>query len=201
MSEKNLVDEKPDSEEDEDDDDYCPAKNVKQQSDSSGDSEDDGGAVEQTESADKNDASVAPYDESKTNELWKNFSSSIKKPVDTPAPKVEQPAPKPVNKVFEFAGEKVIVPVTTPAAASPSLKRPATTSSSLLDRLGLGKKQKLSTLEKSRLDWDAHKQSEALVEDLESHRRGKDSYVEKKAFLERSELRQHDHFLNHAKKK
>ncbi|CAF0782557.1 unnamed protein product [Adineta ricciae] len=204
MSEKNLTDDKVDSEDDEDDD-YCPTDNNKQQSNSSADSEDDddeGDVKEESETTKKNELNVAPYDESKVNELWKNFTSTTAKPVEN----AKSTESKPTTKIFEYAGEKISVPITTPPivkeTSSPSIKRPAATSGSVLDRLGIGnKKQKLSTLEKSRLDWSAHKESEALTDDLDSHRRSKDSYVEKKAFLERTELRQHDHFLTHVKKK
>jgi hypothetical protein len=193
MSEKNLTDDKVDSEDEDDDDDYCPTKN--EPSDESEHEEDDeivNDQNEQEENKKQADLNITPYDESKTNELWKNFTSSTK-PLST----TEIQSPKPTNKILDYAGEKVSVPITT----NSSLKRPATSSNSLLDRLGIGKKQKLSTLEKSRLDWSAHKESESLTEDLDSHRRSKDSYVEKKAFLERSELREHDHYLVNVKKK
>ncbi|XP_070386062.1 craniofacial development protein 1-like isoform X1 [Dermacentor albipictus] len=52
------------------------------------------------------------------------------------------------------------------------------------------KKQKISTLEKSKLDWDNYKKTEGLVEDLQSHNRGKDGYLEKQAFLQRADVRQ-----------
>ena len=170
-----------------DDDDYCPTKTESESSDE--------------EKVQEETNTTKPYDQSKTDELWKNFNSTTNnKPLTTPEP------PKPVTiekKVFDFAGEKISVPVPT---TSSTLKRPAsssfsTGSNSLLDRLGLGKKPKLSTLEKSRLDWQTHKETEALTEDLESHRRGKDSYVEKKAFLQRTETREHDHYLNRSQKK
>lgn len=215
MSEKNLIDEKVDSDDD-DDDDYCPTKTNNEQSEPSDESEHDdnddvdGNIIEQTEDKNKIDLNITPYDESKTNELWKNFTSSSstttndsKVKIEIPKPEVPIPKPTATNKIFEYAGEKVLVPVTT-TTIIPSLKRPAassTTSNSVLDRLGIGKKQKLSTLEKSRLDWNAHKESESLIEDLDSHRRGKDSYVEKTAFLQRSEIREHDHYLTHVKKK
>lgn len=205
MSNKDLIDEKVDSE-DEEDDDYCPVKNDKEQSDSSEESEHEDEAVnEQTESKKQTELNITPYDPSKTDELWKNFTSSTKSSsstttttTSTPPKITESQNPKPITKVFDYAGEKVSVPVPT----NPSLKRPvASSSNSVLDRLGIGKKQKLSTLEKSRLDWNSHKQSEALVDDLDSHRRSKDSYVERKAFLERSEHREYDHFLTNVKKK
>ena len=148
--------------------------------------------VDEPDEKQSDDPAIKPYDESKTNELWKTFGSSAKAPVETTVPKSAPEVPK---KVCESPVEKVTTPT------NPSAKRPAPSSTSLLDRLGIGKKAKLSTLEKTRLDWSAHKESESLTEDLESHRRGKDSYVERKAFLQRSEVREHDHFLHHVKKK
>lgn len=53
-----------------------------------------------------------------------------------------------------------------------SSKRPAAMSS-LLSRMG-GKKQKMSTLEKSKMDWDAFKYEEGITEELAIHNRGRD---------------------------
>lgn len=189
---KNKIEELPvESDDEEEDDDYSPTKNDNEtkSDESEQDSEEEQTHVEETPASDSN---VKPYDESKTSELWKNFTSSNSsmKPSTTTDVKTEK-------KIFDYAGEKVSVAV----PANSSLKRPIASSNSVLDRLGIGKKQKLSTLEKSRLDWSAHKDSESLHEDLDSHRRGKNSYVEKKAFLERTELRQHDHYLTNVKKK
>ncbi|CAF3024507.1 unnamed protein product [Rotaria socialis] len=222
-----------DVDDDDDDDDYCPTKNQNEQSDPSDESDpndDDDDNVDgttnsqdqQTDNKKKDDTlNITPYDASKTDQLWRSFASSTKslpsstannsaKTITTteiPKPQVQTPKPIVANKILEFAGEKISVPVTTIAkesTESASLKRPApslTGSNSVLDRLGIGKKQKLSTLEKSRLDWDSHKASESLKDDLDSHRRGKDSYVEKKAFLQRTEIREHDNYLAYVKKK
>ncbi|XP_065808377.1 craniofacial development protein 1 isoform X1 [Labrus bergylta] len=70
----------------------------------------------------------------------------------------------------------------------PSVKRPAGMSS-LLSRFG-GKKQKMSTLEKSKMDWDAFKSEEGITEELAIHNRGREGYVERKNFLERVDHRQ-----------
>jgi len=193
MNEKNLIDEKVDSEDE--DEDYCPVKNDNEQSDPSDESEHEDIVNNQDEEIKQTDLNITPYDESKTNDLWKSFTSSTKP--STTTKEIPNPKPIPTNKIFDFAGEKVSVPIAVKRPAPSS----ATTSNSILDRLGIGKKQKLSTLEKSRLDWSAHKQSEALTDDLDSHRRGKESYVERKAFLERSEAREHDHYLINVKKK
>ena len=53
-----------------------------------------------------------------------------------------------------------------------SAKRPAGMSS-LLSRFG-GKKQKMSTLEKSKMDWDAFKSEEGITEELAIHNRGRE---------------------------
>ena len=39
------------------------------------------------------------------------------------------------------------------------------------------KKQKLTTLEKTKLDWNNFKRSEGIDEDLESHKKSKDGWV------------------------
>ncbi|KAG7462354.1 hypothetical protein JOB18_018328 [Solea senegalensis] len=76
----------------------------------------------------------------------------------------------------------------SPGQPGTSAKRPAGMSS-LLNRLG-GKKQKMSTLEKSKMDWDAFKSEEGITEELAIHNRGKEGYVERKNFLERVDHRQ-----------
>lgn len=45
--------------------------------------------------------------------------------------------------------------------------------SSLLGKIG-AKKQKMSTLEKSRLDWESFKEEEGIGEELATHNRGKE---------------------------
>lgn len=74
----------------------------------------------------------------------------------------------------------------TPALSG--AKRPAGLSG-ILGRIG-GKKQKMSTLEKSKMDWDAFKSEEGISEELAIHNRGREGYVERKNFLERVDHRQ-----------
>ncbi|XP_075044984.1 craniofacial development protein 1 [Mixophyes fleayi] len=121
-----------------------------------------------------------------------------------------------ITKVFDFAGEEVQVtkevdssskeakefikqqgndhvevspiPSKISAAAGSGVKRPGGVSS-ILGKLG-SKKQKLSTLEKSKLDWESFKDQEGIGEELAIHNRGKDGYIERKAFLERVDYRQ-----------
>ncbi|XP_078049209.1 yeti [Augochlora pura] len=54
----------------------------------------------------------------------------------------------------------------------------------------IGKKAKISTLEKSKLDWDSYKKEENLEEEISTHNKGKDGYLERQDFLQRADLRQ-----------
>lgn len=83
-----------------------------------------------------------------------------------------------------------------PSAAAPSpsiqgLKRPAPAVGGLGGVLSkIGKKQKMGTLEKSKMDWDSFKKKEGIDEDLKIHNKGKDGYIERMAFLSRTDMRQ-----------
>ena len=48
----------------------------------------------------------------------------------------------------------------------------------------------MSTLEKSELDWEGFKEEEGIGEALAIHNRGKEGYIERKAFLDRVDHRQ-----------
>nr|XP_040024926.1 craniofacial development protein 1-like [Gasterosteus aculeatus aculeatus] len=134
--------------------------------------------------------------------------------------KASEPAQVTITKVFDFAGEEVRVNKVVsadskeaqsylksqnakaeesgdedeapspgqPALPGTSAKRPAGMSS-ILGRIG-SKKLKMSTLEKSKMDWDAFKSEEGITEDLAIHNRGRAGYVERKNFLERVDHRQ-----------
>ncbi|KAK6638146.1 hypothetical protein RUM44_008574 [Polyplax serrata] len=60
--------------------------------------------------------------------------------------------------------------------------------SSVLNQIG--KKDKMSTLKKSQLDWNNFKKSEGIEEEIKQHNRGKDGYLERQDFLQRTDLRQ-----------
>ncbi|XP_076989178.1 craniofacial development protein 1 isoform X2 [Tamandua tetradactyla] len=119
---------------------------------------------------------VPPTTEVKRGEETEEMSSSkllvtaeeLEKPKDIEKVKI--------TKVFDFAGEEV------------RLKRSSGVSS-LLGKIGV-KKQKLSTLEKSKLDWESFKEEEGIGEELAIHNRGKEGYIERKAFLDRVDHRQ-----------
>lgn len=146
-------------------------------------------------------------------------ASMLEKPpvgMQTTAP---EPNKITITKVFDFAGEEVRVNKEVSADSreaksyikkesstqeedkdkeqssspdklppGPSAKRPPGLSG-LLGRIG-GKKPKMSTLEKSKMDWDAFKSEEGITEELAIHNRGREGYVERKNFLERVDHRQ-----------
>ncbi|EFN70955.1 Craniofacial development protein 1 [Camponotus floridanus] len=122
-----------------------------------------------------------------------------------------------VTKIFEFAGEEVKVEKevsvdSAEARLSLSAAENSTKSSDSafaaskergrggIRRAGLGgissvlgqigKKAKISTLEKSKLDWDNFKKQENIEEELNTHNKGKDGYLERQDFLQRADLRQ-----------
>lgn len=71
------------------------------------------------------------------------------------------------------------------------LKRPAPSGGGLGSVLSkIGKKQKMGTLDKSKMDWEAYKEKEGIAEDLRIHNKGKDGYIERMAFLNRTDQRQ-----------
>ncbi|KAI8519889.1 Craniofacial development protein 1 [Branchiostoma belcheri] len=82
-----------------------------------------------------------------------------------------------------------------PRLGDPQVKRPVGGGlGSVLSKIS--KKPKMSTLVKSKLDWDTYKKEEQIEEDLAIHNRGKEGYLERQAFLQRTDLRQ---FEEHAK--
>ncbi|CAB0003898.1 unnamed protein product [Nesidiocoris tenuis] len=99
------------------------------------------------------------------------------KPVSQAAAKVK------ITEIFEFAGEKVEVEkevpcaeVASPATPSGISKKPIARPSrgGISNILGqLGKKGKLSTLEKSKLDWNKFKKEEGIDEELDTFNKGK----------------------------
>lgn len=116
-----------------------------------------------------------------------------------------------ITKVFDFAGEEVRVTKEVDATSEEAqlflkkqeqkvagstshptvsgVKRPSGGMTSLLGKIH-GKKQKLSTLEKSKLDWENFKEEEGIGDELAIHNRGKEGYLERQAFLERVDHRQ-----------
>lgn len=125
----------------------------------------------------------------KKTELVKNETEpeSLPKPKSQPTPK---PEPAKVTQVLTFAGEEVRIEKPAPVG-EPSRRGGRASTGGLSSVLSLiGKKGKLSTLEKSKLDWDSFKNKEGIAEDLERHNKGRNGYLEKQDFLQRADLRQ-----------
>nr|XP_012627969.1 craniofacial development protein 1 isoform X1 [Microcebus murinus] len=144
---------------------------------------------------------VPPTTQVKTGEETEETSSSklvkaeeLEKPKETEKVKI--------TKVFDFAGEEVRVtkevdatskeaksflkqnekekPQANVPSALPSLPagsglKRSSGMSSLLGKIGT-KKQKMSTLEKSKLDWESFKEEEGIGEELAIHNRGKEGH-------------------------
>jgi len=113
-----------------------------------------------------------------------------------------------ITKVFDFAGEAVEVTKEVEKdskEAKQFIKQQekaaessnANTAAAQKRPGGLGsimgiisdKKPKMGTLDKSKMDWNKFVDEEGIKEDLQSHNRGKDGYVEKQMFLERADHR------------
>ncbi|XP_057321407.1 craniofacial development protein 1 [Microplitis mediator] len=128
-------------------------------------------------------------------------------------PKVEEKVK--ITKIFEFAGEEVKVEKQVAANSAEARLILSSTEKSLNQSelnndsrktvrrgrggslggissvLGqIGRKAKISTLEKSKLDWDNFKKQENLDEEITTHNRGKDGYLERQDFLQRADVRQ-----------
>lgn len=139
------------------------------------------------------------------NETPKTSSTNENKNENKPEPS-NKPEKIVIKQVFDFAGEEVLVEKTVDAdsiktangtkkaAPSPAgvsrgpVKRPGGGLGSILGQLD--KKKKISVLEKSKLDWDTFKQSEGIEEELQTFNKGKDGYLQRQDFLERTDLRQ-----------
>ncbi|CAG2119800.1 unnamed protein product, partial [Medioppia subpectinata] len=112
-----------------------------------------------------------------------------------------------ITKVYDFAGQEVKV---TEEVETNSITTVNTSDESVVNSIvgnevpvkpvkragGLGgllnqlKKPKINTLTKSFMDWNNYKKEEGIEEELKQHNKSKDTYVERQAFLQRSDLRQ-----------
>lgn len=137
--------------------------------------------------------------------------TSVRDDVQPEVEKKEVPK-KMVTQTFDFAGEKVEItkeitvdpPDTTNEKAEskssgPSngigrrppfvgMKRSGGGIGSVLGQIT--KKNKISVLDKSKHDWDSFKRTEGIDEELQTHNRGKDGYLERQDFLDRTDVRQ-----------
>ncbi|CAL8106650.1 unnamed protein product [Calicophoron daubneyi] len=88
-------------------------------------------------------------------------------------------------------------------ASSISLNSKSNLSKALQNLKTLGSKQppKLTTLEKSRLDWQAFVQKEDIEDDLRAYNKGKQGYLERRAFVDRAKEREYEIQKSHTKRK
>lgn len=106
---------------------------------------------------------------------------SVKSPLHKATEKVK------IKQIFEFAGEKVEVEKEVPKNSSEARLMSNDSNDSVKSNKrtagfsGIGnvlsqltKKTKISTLEKTKLDWDRFKKEENLEEELSTHNKGKD---------------------------
>ncbi|KAJ0069262.1 hypothetical protein NL108_003195, partial [Boleophthalmus pectinirostris] len=139
--------------------------------------------------------------DSDTTSKGETQSSTVKTASPKVDTKPSEPAKMTITKVFDFAGEEVRVnkevaadsreaksflksqssaqenkekeeESSLPCPSSAAASRPPGLTG-ILGRIG-GKKQKMSTLEKSKMDWDAFKTEEGISEELAIHNRGRE---------------------------
>lgn len=101
-----------------------------------------------------------------------------------------------ITKVYDFAGESVTVSKKVSADSQEAEKflsssKRSATGGGLSGVVGsLEKKAKLGCLDKSKMDWNRFVDENSIREELSTHNKGKDGYVEKQQFLERTDHRQ-----------
>lgn len=159
-------------------------------------------SIEETNKTTQNVKLSEEEQKKKTDSLWADFlkdtntkskstSSTVNKEVSLPKltkSENKEQFKNSKSKILEFAGEIVDIPkinhevtstvsttqtkISPPAVTIPTKKfQPRGGISSVLGQLG--KKQKISTLEKSKLDWDTFKQQENITDELNSYNKGK----------------------------
>ncbi|XP_061394571.1 craniofacial development protein 1 [Musca vetustissima] len=170
--------------------------------------------VEENSSSSNGETKTKKDDDNNSKESSSSSSTTVKTVEST---KDEPPKKKvTVTEVLDFAGEEVRIQKEVDASsikenqavvtAAPKMqpfgrimpgagiKRPAGSGTSgggigsLLNQIG--KKKKLSVLEKSQMDWKSFKSEEGIEEELQTFNKGKDGYLERQDFLQRTDLRQ-----------
>ncbi|KAK3086299.1 hypothetical protein FSP39_016502 [Pinctada imbricata] len=134
-------------------------------------------------------------------------SLNVNKPTTTTTPSTAPsgaPNKVTITKEFDFAGEVVKVTKDIDVSSkegqkelkrlekseekSSGAKKPVGGLGSVLNKIN--RKEKMSTLDKSKLDWETFKTKEGISEELQIHNRGKQGYIERMQFLNRTDQRQ-----------
>lgn len=98
-----------------------------------------------------------------------------------------------ITEVRDFAGQDIEIKKLLDAESKEALERAKVTASSAVDAVleQIKKKQKLSVLDKTKKDWGEFKEeNEGLKEDLDAYKKSSNQYLEKVAFLQRSDYRE-----------
>eukprot|EP00039_Didymoeca_costata_P001909 m.56177 g.56177 ORF g.56177 m.56177 type:complete len:272 (+) comp11023_c0_seq1:91-906(+) len=105
-----------------------------------------------------------------------------------------------IKKTYDFAGETIVIEKAVSEDSKEAKqfekaqKKLAAPPSALEGLLGvIGNKKKMSTVEKTKLDWDDFKEKHGISEELA--RLNKDGFLEKQEFLHRADLRAHEREL------
>jgi hypothetical protein len=135
-----------------------------------------------------------------------------------------------IKRTYDFAGQTMTEEKTVPAASAeaklylveqarkvkeaaaassgppstkPALNRPKKKASIFGNKTAASdsKGPKLTTLEKSKLDWAAHVDQEGIVEELEEHSKAKDTYLGRLDFLGRMDVKREDELQEKRAKK
>lgn len=127
-------------------------------------------------------------------------SETTPKPSTSPEKEESKVIKQTITEILDFAGEKVEVQKTVEipkASASNKTAAPASSLGGARKSGGIGSflsqlggARKIGVLEKSKLDWKSFKNREGIDEELQTHNRGKDGYLERQDFLQRTDLRQ-----------
>uniref|UniRef100_A0A182RTS2 Craniofacial development protein 1 n=1 Tax=Anopheles funestus TaxID=62324 RepID=A0A182RTS2_ANOFN len=162
-----------------------------------------GGSSKSTGNTEKLNSSTSARN-SKAKDAVKKTVSEIK---SAPAPKVVEKEKPTVAQLFEFAGEQIVLTEQDDSGIANNTQNEKATALSTVSKTltpknvatrgGLGsvldqinKKTKLNTLEKTKLDWTSFKRQEGIEEELQTHNKGKEGFLERRDFLERTDLRQ-----------
>lgn len=148
----------------------------------------------------------------KQEDMWATFkrdAGSVPSKSSKPSGSSDQKVS--ITRMYDFAGEAVVVTKTVDANSTEAKNikkdegkkteshvKPAVRDlgslgfkrkGGLTSVLGqISKKPKMSTLEKSKLDWETFKDQEGIHQELQNY--NKDGYLEKQAFLQRTDERQ-----------
>lgn len=144
-------------------------------------------------------AAEEPKEERRRPQAATSTKAEVKKDASLSVAEIRKKEPVVVKEIFEYAGEQVVVekvvtePPTGQTSKSGLPKGRSVAGGGLGSVLGaLNKKNKISTLDKTKLDWDRFKKQEGISEDLSTFNRGKDGYLERQDFLQRTDVRQFD---------